>query len=81
MRIAYVCRHCHHQVGQLNQPNWSFQDANRLCGFGTLSTVEQRDTIAYNHNESVAYVHVVCDYCQEAMESNPELLLEGKLLQ
>lgn len=81
MRITYVCKHCQHQIGEIDRPDWSFQDAERLCGFGSLSAVEQQDTIAYNQNQSVAYVHVVCDHCQQAVEENPELLLEGKLLQ
>lgn len=81
MRIAYVCKYCHHQVGELNRPQWDLHDVQRFCGMSGLSSVEQNESIAYNQSQSTAYVQVVCDYCQEAVEDNPELLLEGKLLQ
>lgn len=81
MRIEYVCRHCNHLVGEINKPGWTNADAERYCGFNQLSEVERMDTIAYNQNNGITYVKTVCDYCQGALESNPALLVEGKLLQ
>jgi|GEM_PF-73153 len=81
MRIVYVCRYCQHQVGELHRPHWDLDDIRRFCGINNTSSVELNEVMAYNQSQSVAYVQVVCDYCQEAVEDNPELLLEGKLLQ
>ncbi len=81
MRIEYVCRHCHHQIGEINRPEWSAQDAQRFAGIDTLTQVEQAQNVAYNPYEQTMYIQAVCDHCQRALESHPELLVEGKLLQ
>jgi hypothetical protein len=81
MRVEYVCRHCRHQVGELENPLWSAADVEEVCGFSSLDAVERAEHIAYNGDRSVVYVQVVCDYCQRALEAHPELLIEGKLLQ
>ena len=49
-------------------------------GFHFLTPEERSDIIAYNPNGDVT-VKVVCDYCREAIESNPELLLVANPLQ
>lgn len=81
MRVEYVCKHCRHQVGEVNRPDWSIQDANHFCGIDSLTQVERSQNVAYNQAESMMYVQVVCDHCQRAVETHPELLIEGKLLQ
>ncbi|WP_067933499.1 anti-sigma-F factor Fin [Alicyclobacillus kakegawensis] len=81
MRVEYVCRHCHHRVGELENPLWDVSDVEQVCGFSSLNAVERREHIAYNEDCSVVYVQVVCEDCQRALEAHPELLVEGKLLQ
>jgi hypothetical protein len=55
-------------------------DPSRL-GLDTLTAEEQADIISYNLNEDVAYVRTICNYCQEAIESHPELALLHNPLQ
>ncbi|OFW82198.1 MAG: hypothetical protein A2201_13555 [Alicyclobacillus sp. RIFOXYA1_FULL_53_8] len=81
MRIEYTCKYCRHLVGALDRPEWGEQDAEYHLGFQRLNQVERNEAIAYNRNHDVVYVQTVCDYCQTAVESHPELLVEGKLLQ
>lgn len=81
MRIEYWCKYCKHLVGEVNQPLWSYADAESLLGFSNLSPVEQKDVIDYNGRDGTMYVKTVCDYCQHAVESHPELLVEGNPLQ
>lgn len=80
MRVQYMCKYCKQFLGELNQPGWSRADAERMCGLNQLSAVELRDAIDYNGMESI-HVKTVCEYCQNAVELHPELLVEGKLLQ
>lgn len=81
MRVEYVCKHCRHSVGSLSHDNWTEADAVRHTGLITLSPVEQNEAVAYNKDHGVMYVQTVCEHCQQALESHPEVLLEGKLLQ
>lgn len=79
MRVQYQCKYCKQFVGEVHRPDWSMSDAEAYLGFERLSPTERQDAIAYNGQE--ALVQTVCDYCQEALETHPELLVEGKLLQ
>ncbi|MCF8566302.1 anti-sigma-F factor Fin family protein [Alicyclobacillus tolerans] len=81
MRIEYLCRHCHHLVGELNRPNWTTADAERFLGLSSLTQVERAENVAYNNQNNTLFIQTVCDYCQSAAETHPELLVEGKLLQ
>jgi hypothetical protein len=45
-----------------------------------LTPEERRDIISYNIDGDVT-VKVVCDYCREALEENPELSLLANPLQ
>jgi hypothetical protein len=81
VRIQYLCKYCKHLVGEINQPSWTPEEAERLCGFHALSAVERSEHIAYHRDSDMTYVQTVCDYCQSALETHPELLVEGKLLQ
>lgn len=80
MRIEYVCKFCKHLVGELNQPGWTTDDADRYCGFTQLTQSERAEAIAW-HDADRMQVQTVCDHCQRAVEHHPELLIEGKLLQ
>jgi hypothetical protein len=52
----------------------------RLLGFHFLTPEERKDIISYNYNGDVT-VHVICDYCKEALEAHPELSLGPNPLQ
>ncbi|MCL6454552.1 MAG: anti-sigma-F factor Fin family protein [Alicyclobacillus sp.] len=81
MRVEYRCRHCGQSMGDVERPGWSRADAELHCGVAQLSAVERAETVSYNEEQQVMTVQSVCDYCQQALESHPEVLVEGKLLQ
>ncbi|WP_438435228.1 anti-sigma-F factor Fin [Gorillibacterium sp. sgz500922] len=76
MTIQYVCRHCGSVIGVLDGGAVS---ESRL-GLHFLTLAERRDIIAYNADGGMT-VKVVCEFCREALEANPELSLVGSPLQ
>jgi hypothetical protein len=68
-------------VGELNQPGWTLADAERYCGIHALTAQERSEWVAYDGYPGVMTVQTVCEHCQQALEQNPELLIEGKVLQ
>ncbi|PZD94867.1 DUF2757 domain-containing protein [Paenibacillus sambharensis] len=76
MAVNYICRHCRTEVGTLD--NEELTEAR--LGFHFLTPEERSDIIAYNASGDVT-VKVVCEYCREALEANPELLLVESPLQ
>jgi hypothetical protein len=70
MSVKYICRHCLTFVGEINTGAVSEQQ----LGFHFLTPEERRDIISYNMDGDVT-VKVICDYCKEALEANPELSL------
>ncbi|MBX6352665.1 MAG: DUF2757 family protein [Thermoflavifilum sp.] len=81
MRVSYVCRYCNHMVGELNRPDWTLHDAEWRLGLASLSPVERSEWISYNEGSETLTVQTVCDWCQRAVETHPELLVEGNPLQ
>lgn len=77
MAVHYICRHCKTSIGSL--ATTEVISETRL-GFHFLTPEERNDIIAYNPNGDVT-VTVVCDYCSEAIDANPELLLVTSPLQ
>lgn len=76
MTVKYICRHCRTLQGELNGDELSeFQ-----LGFHFLTPEERRDIIAYNADGETT-VHVICEYCREALECHPELALLPNPLQ
>jgi len=75
MSVKYVCRHCRTQIGELQESLPEYQ-----LGFHFLTPEERRDIISYNPNGDVT-VKVICDFCKEALEANPELSLLSNPLQ
>jgi hypothetical protein len=74
MSVNYYCRHCNSLIGSVHEvEEW------RL-GFHFLTPEERNDIISYNSNGDVM-VRVICDYCKEALDSNPELTLVANPLQ
>ncbi|TCS80162.1 anti-sigma-F factor Fin family protein [Tepidibacillus fermentans] len=74
--IKYVCKHCGHHLGLIDQ---AVVDEARL-GFDSLTIEERESIISYESNGDIV-ANVVCEYCQEALEQNPELILLSNLLQ
>ena len=74
--IRYICKHCGHDLGSIDKN--MLQD-DRL-GFQSLTPQERDDIISYEANGDMV-ANVVCEYCQEALENNPELMLLSNLLQ
>lgn len=77
MSIIYVCRHCNTYVGEVDP----LRVADAQLGFHSLTPEERTDIISYNSDNDVTYVKTVCDYCQQALENNPELVLLRNPLQ
>lgn len=76
MAVKYICRHCRTTIGSI--------DGNvvteRQLGFDSLTPEERSDIIAYDSNGDVT-VKMVCDYCSEALNANPDLMLVESPLQ
>lgn len=76
MAVNYVCRHCRTAIGSLDLEGLT----EARLGFHFLTPEERSDIITYDLNGDVT-VKVVCEYCSEALEANPELLLVHSPLQ
>jgi hypothetical protein len=76
MAVNYICRHCRTPIGTIDSDRVS----EAVLGFHFLTPEERSDIIAYNPNGDVT-VKVICDYCREALETNPELTLVTNPLQ
>lgn len=76
MAVNYLCRHCKTPMGTINGSDIT----EHQLGFHFLTPEERGDIIAYDLNGEVT-VKVICDYCREALEANPELLLVSNPLQ
>ncbi|WP_059048746.1 anti-sigma-F factor Fin family protein [Paenibacillus senegalimassiliensis] len=76
MAINYVCRHCRTLIGRIEATGVT----EAQLGFHSLTPDERRDIIAYDSHGEMT-VRVTCDYCREAIDHNPELLLLTNPLQ
>ncbi|GBG10302.1 hypothetical protein B1748_27640 [Paenibacillus sp. MY03] len=76
MAVNYICRHCKTSIGSIEGNTVT----ERELGFHSLTPEERSDIIAYDSSGNVT-VKVVCDYCNEALSSNPDLMLIGNPLQ
>lgn len=76
MAVNYICRHCKSSIGSIEGSSVTEQQ----LGFHSLTPEERSDIIAYDSSGNVT-VKVVCDYCNEALSSNPDLMLIGNPLQ
>lgn len=76
MAVNYVCRHCRTPIGTIENAHVT----EHQLGFHFLTPEERSDIIAYDLNGDVT-VKVICDYCREALDANPELLLVANPLQ
>lgn len=80
LHIEYICRHCRQKVGEVRRPDWSLADAEARLGVSEWTEAERLDSIRMNPSGTMQ-VYTVCDYCHHAAKENPQLLVEGKLLQ
>ncbi len=69
MSVHYICRHCRMQIGTIEHIVGESQ-----LGLTSLTPEEREDIITYDQNGDIT-LKVVCDYCKEALEHNPELTL------
>lgn len=69
MSVKYVCRYCGQDIGHIDNPDVT----ERQLGFQFLTTEERKHIISYETNGDIV-AKVVCEYCQEALERNPELI-------
>ncbi len=76
MSVNYICKHCKTEIGFIEGRNIS----ESQLGFHFLTPEERNDIIAYNPSGDVT-VKLVCDYCAEAIQANPDLLLISSPLQ
>lgn len=76
MAVNYICRHCKTKIGSIDATTVT----ERQLGFHFLTLEERSDIIAYDSNGDVT-VKIVCDYCNEALSSNPDLMMVGNPLQ
>lgn len=76
MAVNYICRHCKTSIGSITTE----EITEHQLGFHFLTPEERSDIIAYNPSGDVT-VKVVCDYCREALDANPELALISSPLQ
>ncbi|MHA6481555.1 anti-sigma-F factor Fin [Paenibacillus sp. strain BS8-2] len=76
MAVNYICRHCKSSMGSIEGSSITEQQ----LGFHFLTPEERSDIIAYDSSGNIE-VKVVCDYCNEALSSNPDLMLIGNPLQ
>lgn len=63
-------------MGEVNNEN-SYE---YNLGFNYLTVTERENIITYELNGDML-VKVICEYCQEALEKNPELFLISNPLQ
>lgn len=74
--IKYVCKYCGQELGEFND---TVSNEEQL-GFHSLTPIERESIITYMSNGDVV-AKIICDYCQEALERNPELSLIPNPLQ
>ncbi|HLQ97615.1 MAG TPA: anti-sigma-F factor Fin family protein [Candidatus Dormibacteraeota bacterium] len=66
MSYVYMCRHCGHVIGELEQ---SILTASKL-GFDRLSTEDKQEMIRYQSNGEI-HIKSICESCQETLGNNP----------
>lgn len=74
--IKYICKYCGQKLGQVEH-NELFK--SRL-GIEILTPEELDSIVIYEDNGDII-VKVVCEFCEEALDKNPELFLLTNPLQ
>jgi hypothetical protein len=68
--MEYVCRYCHTSLGRIESSGLT----DSQLGFDQL-TLEEREDIISKDMSGGTQVRVVCESCQELIETYPEMLL------
>ncbi|HZG16804.1 MAG TPA: anti-sigma-F factor Fin family protein [Candidatus Bathyarchaeia archaeon] len=76
MSFRYVCRCCGMKIGEIDQS----MATEVSLGLDSLTPEERQHIISREHGGDTV-VRVLCDYCKEALDQNPELTLIGTPLQ
>jgi hypothetical protein len=76
MSIKYYCRCCNSKIGEIDQEDVTEYE----LGFHHLTPTERQEIISFQDDGHVQ-VRVICDYCKEAFEANPDLMLVANPLQ
>jgi len=76
MAIHYVCRHCGHALGSIDQKLVTEES----LGFHHLTHAERESMITYREDGDLQ-ANVICEHCQETINRHPELLLQSSILQ
>ncbi|MGD8192538.1 anti-sigma-F factor Fin [Brevibacillus ginsengisoli] len=76
MSYRYECRCCGMRIGEIARSDIS---EDRL-GFSSL-TPEERQHIISKEQGGDTVIRILCDYCRDALDQNPELSLVGNPLQ
>ena len=74
--IKYVCKFCGQHLGELEYT----EETEKGLGLLSLTPTERRDIITYMPNGDIV-ANIICEYCQETLEKNPELTLISNPLQ
>lgn len=80
MRFEYVCRYCKGNVGTVEHAAWTYSDGAQRLGLNQLDKAHQREVIQ-SQREDTVQVQTVCEQCEQAVSMNPELLIEGNVIQ
>lgn len=75
MAVQYTCRSCRHVLAEFATMTPELQNSLDLL------TPEERMQMITEDEFGNVTVHVLCDYCQEAIMHNPELSLLTSPLQ
>lgn len=76
MKLKYVCKYCGKNIGEVDPARVTEEQ----LGLHALTPIERQDIITYDLNGDMV-AKIVCEYCQEALEKNPELSLISSPLQ
>ncbi|MBO8172679.1 MAG: anti-sigma-F factor Fin family protein [Bacillaceae bacterium] len=68
MSVKYVCRYCGKEIGSIHDNHIT----EYQLGFHFLTPEERKHIISYTSDGDIV-ARVICEYCQEALERNPEL--------
>ncbi|GAB7387214.1 hypothetical protein BSNK01_10500 [Bacillaceae bacterium] len=69
MTIRYLCRCCGSKIGEIEA-----SVPEMKLGFHFLTPEERQHIISYEADGDIT-VRIICEYCSEALEQNPELSL------
>ncbi|HLR51936.1 MAG TPA: anti-sigma-F factor Fin family protein [Candidatus Avamphibacillus sp.] len=67
MSIVYKCRHCGHQIGELDQ---RIVDTSWL-GWDQLSIEDKKEMIHYKEDGNIQ-IDTICESCEETLEEHPQ---------